>query len=247
MTLIGSRRSTLTAIAPLRERYRSETGCQIVRDSILPRGLADPYLLEVDHSVVGFAGVWNEHFPDRITELFMLPAYRFLAPALVRSLVEVSGAKELEIQTNILDGREILDACATRVWVENLLFEPGPPTTLDRPDIVFRRRREDDDGPEGDWVAEKDARIVGGGGWLTHYNPPYADLYLTVIEEVRGRGIGGYMVQELRRACGRAGYVPAARCDPANEASRRALQRGGLRRCGEILAGSLRAAPAADC
>lgn len=241
MNEIRARRAGLSEVAALRERYRGEARCQIVRDSILPRGLADPYLLEVDRRVIGYAGVWNEYFPDRITELFVLPSGRVLAAALVRSLVEASGAKELEVQTNILDGRSLLEECATRVWVENLLFEAGPDTTLDRTDLAFRRRRDDEDGPDGEWVVEKDGRIVGGGGWLTHYNPPYADLYLTVIEEARGRGIGSYMVQELRRACAGAGYVPAARCDPTNEASLRALQRGGLRPCGEILAGRLRA------
>jgi len=212
-----------------------------VRDSILPRGLADPYLLEVNHRVAGYAGVWREHFPDRITELFVLPVYRSLAPALVRSLVDVSGARELEVQTNILEGRALLEECATSIWVENLLFEAGPDTALDRPELEFRLRGEDEDVTDGEWVVEKDGRVVGCGGWLTHYNPPYADLYLTVTEDMRGHGIGSYLVQELRRACEGAGYVPAARCDPTNEASLRALQRGGFRPCGEILVGALHA------
>jgi len=90
-------------------------------------------------------------------------------------------------------------------------------------------------------VVEKQGRVLGAGAWLTHYNPPYADLYMEVVESARGRGVGSYLVQELRRACSRASYKPAARCDPTNEASRRTLERGGLRPCGEILAGSLTA------
>jgi GNAT superfamily N-acetyltransferase len=237
---IRARRADLSDVAELRGQYRSKARCQIVRDSILPRGLADPYLLEADGRVAGYAGVWNKHFLDRITELFVLPSFRRLAPVLVRSLSEASGARELEVQTNILDGRELLEECATRIRVENLLFETGPDTALDRPDLVFRRRGQDDVGPAGEWVVEKDGRVVAGGGWLTHYNPPHADLYLKVIEGVRGQGVGSYLVQELRRACEADGWAPAARCDPSNEASRRALLRGGLRPCGEILVGSLR-------
>lgn len=233
------RPTTVPDLASLRERYRSEAACQIVRYSILPRGLADPYLFTAEGEAAGFAGVWSKHFPDRITEFYLLPEFRSFGPRLVRILSEASGATELEVQTNILAGEDLLRECARPVWVENILFHEGSETDVVLPGVVFRRRRATDEGPEGQWVVEENGRVVGAGGWLTHYNAPYADIYLEVEARARAQGIGGFLAQGLRRACSTAGYRPAARCDPKNIASRRALERGGLEVCGRILAGTL--------
>ena len=235
---IQVRRVGLDEIALLRQEYRRGAPCQIVHDSILARGLADPYLLFLDGEVAGYAGVWTRYSPDRILEFFTLPPYRARAAELVRALVGQAGARELEAQTNLYDGRTLIEECATEVWTEKLLFEAAHETDIARSDLTFRRRAEGDQGPEGPWVVEKDGCMVGGGGWLTHYNPPYADLYMEVSEGARRQGIGAYLVQELRRACSREGHTPAARCDPDNEGSRRALERGGFRLCGELLIGT---------
>ncbi len=238
-----ARRARLPDIADLRELYRSEAGCQIVHDSILGRGLADPYVLEVDGEITGYAGVWNKHFPGRIMEIFTIPEYREVRPELVRALGEESGAKELEVQTNILDGRSLIERCASTVWVEKLLFGEGDEPNLERRSLLFRRRQGTDTGPEGPWIVEEKGELLGAGGLLTHYNPPYADLYMEVVNSARRRGVGSYLVQELRHVCAEQGLRPAARCDPKNHASRRTLERGGLELCGEILAGALRAEP----
>lgn len=237
MAKVQARRVPLAEIGRLREQYRYSAECQIVRDSILTRGLAHPYLFTVGKAVAGYGGVWNAYYPDRITEFFTLPQYRDLAPRLVRALCRASGAKEIEVQTNILDGQRLIEVCAAETWIEKLLFEEGDESNLNRPDLRFRPRRPGDAGPDGDWVVERQARVVGAGGWLTHYNPPYADLYMEVVEDARRQGIGSYLVQELRRACRSHGYRAAARCDPDNTGSRGALQTGGLRLCGEIVAG----------
>lgn len=239
MTEIHARAADLVEIADLRERYRSEAGCQIVRDSILPRGLAAPYVVVVNGDIAGYAGIWREHFPGRLTECFVSAEHRTRELALVRALADASGAIELEVQSNIHDGRRLLDHATSRWWTENLLFAEGAETRLRVAGVTFRLREAQDLGPEGEWVVEADGQVVGAGGWLTHYNSPYVDLYMEVAEEWRGRGIGGYLVQELRRVCANAGHRAAARCDPTNEASKRTLERGGLVHSGEILAGIL--------
>ena len=226
-------------IASLRERYRGSAHCQVVRDSILPRGLADPYALVRGGDIVGYAGVWNRHFPDRILELFVLPGHRGSRAAFLSALVQLTGAKELEAQTNIGEGGALVEAVSDEHWVENILFEEAGGAEIERVDLRFRSRREDDEGPDGDWVIERGGQVAAAGGWLTHYNPPYADLYMEVAPAHRRQGIGAYLIQELRRACKQAGYRPAARCSPENLASRRTLERGGLRVCGEIVAGRL--------
>ena len=175
-------------------------------------------------------------------EVYALSAYRTLFPALVRALADAGNASEMEVQTNIGDGRSLLEECCDRTRVEALLFEEGLETDLSHPEVTFRRRGARDAGPGGEWVIEEGGRVLGAGGWLTHYNPPYADVYIEVVDGDRRRGLGSYLVQEVRRKCSEQGYRVAARCDPKNEGSRRALERGGMAPCGEILAGTLREA-----
>jgi GNAT superfamily N-acetyltransferase len=239
MSEIRVYRTSTSDVYSLREKYRSVAWCQIVRDSILPRGLADPYLLEVEGEKAGYAGVWNRYHRHRIMEFFALPEFLAMAPELLRVLAEHTGARELEVQTNVLAGRGLLERCSSSLWTEKLLFEEGSETELTSPGLVFRERNEDDHGPDGPWVVDDEGKLRGAGGWLTHYNPPYADLYLEVIESARGQGVGSYLVQELRRACSRAGHGVAARCNPDNQASRKALERGAMVQCGEILVGVL--------
>lgn len=62
---------------------------------------------------------------------------------------------------------------------------------------------------------------------------------MEVREPARRRGVGSYLVQEVKRVCYEAGRVPAARCSPENVGSRRALEKAGLLPCGRILVGKV--------
>ncbi len=227
-------------ISPLRDLFREEVACQIVRDSILRRGLADPYLILMDGSVAGYAGVWNQHYEHRLMEFFALGETRGEAIAMFSEVLRVSGATHVEAQTNLPLMASMLHASATNITEEHVLFEDGPPTRLGCPGAVFRRRGPDDAGPEGEWVVERNATIVAAGGVLYHYKPPYGDIYMEVVEEARRQGVGSFLVQELRRVCREEGNIPAARCSPKNTASIHTLQRGGFRPCRRILAGRIR-------
>ena len=81
--------------------------------------------------------------------------------------------------------------------------------------------------------------MAASGGVLFHYNRPYGDIYLDVEAPFRRRGVGSFLVQELKRACYEGGHVPAARCNTGNVASQRTLQRAGFVPCGHILKGVL--------
>jgi GNAT superfamily N-acetyltransferase len=248
MTRDDSRRASPIEVRPvgfpgvraLRDAYRREAACQIVRDSILERGLGDAYLLVRDGEVAGYGGVWTQHFPGRVMEFFALEDHRDDLAELFAAFARTTGATHLEAQTNIgiMDG--LLDACATDVVEENILFEDGPPTELALVGATVRPRTVGDVAPEGEWILDVGWRAVAAGGVLRHYNPPFGDLFLEVIPEMRGQGLGSFFVQELRRICRAQGLTPAARCDPDNVASRRALARGGLVECGTLRAGVLR-------
>jgi GNAT superfamily N-acetyltransferase len=88
-------------------------------------------------------------------------------------------------------------------------------------------------------VLEGEGGIAAGGGVLFHYNRPYGDVYMHVLEPFRRRGLGAFLVQELKRACYEGGSLPAARCNPGNLASRKTLQKAGFVPCGHMLVGAL--------
>jgi GNAT superfamily N-acetyltransferase len=93
--------------------------------------------------------------------------------------------------------------------------------------------------PIGDYVVEMGGHVVATGGYFTHYNAPYADLYMEVRPDRRGRGIGAFLVQEVKEACYLAGRIPAARCPISNLASRATLLKAGFRECGFLVGGGI--------
>ncbi len=81
---------------------------------------------------------------------------------------------------------------------------------------------------KSDWTLELNGKAVGSGSLLFHYNHPYCDVAMEINEEYRRRGLGAYLVQELKRIAYEMGGIPAARCAPDNIASRKTLQKAGL-------------------
>ncbi|NNF28566.1 MAG: hypothetical protein HKN73_15175, partial [Gemmatimonadetes bacterium] len=164
--------------------HREEADCQIVRDSILPRGLAQPFALEVDGQLVGHAGVWIEHFPGRVMELYLSPPARAHLDRCFAELLRASGAVAIEAQTNMPLLHGVLRRFATEVRAENVLFREPTGGGEDEPkgegqdepkgdgqdepagggeeqadlssDVRLRRRQPGDEGPPGEWVLVRD-------------------------------------------------------------------------------------------
>jgi RimJ/RimL family protein N-acetyltransferase len=90
------------------------------------------------------------------------------------------------------------------------------------------------------WVVTSNGSIAGAGGILYHYNRPYGDVYMKIAEPFQGKGLGAYLVQELKKACRAIGNIPAARCNIWNLASRRTLQKAGFVPCGNLVSGDFR-------
>ncbi len=234
-------------VEAMRNLYRHEANCQIICDSLLGRGLADPYLILIEGRRAGYGGVRNRHDPGRLMEFYTLPHVRSSALPLFRELLAVSQATEIEAQTNMPLMLTMLYDCATGITEESILFEDAFTTSLACPNGVFRRAIPDDAAstfahrsePPGDWVVEANGAIVATGGFLCHYNPPYGDVYMEVSEPARRQGFGSFLVQEVKRVCYEAGKKPAARCNPTNIASRRTLQKAGFLPCGRKLVGTV--------
>jgi GNAT superfamily N-acetyltransferase len=237
----------LEEIAGMREAYRREMGCQIVHDSWHARGFTTSYLLRVAGEVAGYGSVGGAPRDPRDTlkEFYLLPRFRGSALPIFRALIDGSGARRIEAQTNDALLLLMLFDCAVEVTSPTILFADGLTTRLDARGAVFRlltdaeregafpHTHED----AGEYGLVRDGEVVATGGLAFHYNPPYADLYMEVAAPFQRKGFGSYLVQELKRACYELGCIPAARCGEGNVASRLALQRAGMFPCGRIVQG----------
>ena len=241
----------LSDILGMREEYRREMGCQIVHDSWHARGFTDSYVLRARGRVVGYGSVGGapRDTRDTVKELYVRPADRGSAAPLFEALVAASGARAIEAQTNDPLLLLMLYDHAVDVRADRVLFADGATTTLPppAPGATVRAVVEADHArvfahtlePVGEWGVDVGGELVATGGLATHYNPPYRDIYMEVAAAHQRRGVGSWLVQELKRLCYETGGVPAARCQHENVRSRRTLQRAGMFPCARILQGRL--------
>jgi GNAT superfamily N-acetyltransferase len=227
--------------------YRLEMACQVVHDSIhIRRGWTQEYLLTIGNTAVGYGSVaiggpWANQ--PALYEFFVIPTERQRLFELFQALLTASGVMAIEVQSNDALATVMLHAFAPQVTSEAILFHDKMTTALVVPGATVREptasEAPDTDVEERQWrrVVEIDGRVAASGGVLFHYNRPYGDIYMDVEEAFRRRGLGSFLVQELKRLCYEGGHVPAARCNPANLASQRTLQRAGFVPCGHILKG----------
>jgi GNAT superfamily N-acetyltransferase len=164
---------------------------------------------------------------------------------LFRALLTVSGAVMINVQSNDLLMSVMLHTFGRDVTNESILFHDKLTTALSPACATFRGATPADvpdvPGDQLKWhgVVEVDGAVAATGGILFHYNRPYGDIYMDVTESFRRRGLGSFLVQELKRVCYEGGNIPAARCGPGNVASRLTLQKAGFVPCGNILNGSV--------
>jgi GNAT superfamily N-acetyltransferase len=224
----------------MRDLYRQEMNCQIVHDSHHARGFTSPYLLRHDGRVAGYGciGDYDTQGRDVVTEFYLTLEYQCAASELFRALLVVGGASQVQAQTNDrLLSLMLYDFCRhDSITGETLLFVDAGSAYLAPPAGAVFRHSHDSESP-GTVCIEIEGEIVGTGGYLCHYNPPYGDVYMEVSEDSRRCGIGSYLVQEIKRVCYEAGKRPSSRCSCNNAASRRTLEKAGFRLCARILRG----------
>ena len=238
-------------ILPLRVRYRAEANGQIVHDSIHSRtGWTTSYLLQVGGRVAGFgsiaiAGPWKDK--PTVFEFYLLPEERGRAFELFEAFTAASGARFFEVQTSDSLLTVMLHNYGADLASEKIVFRDGLTTTLLAQGATMKRVTSpeesaccfDERAGKSEWHVELDAKPVGTGGLMFHYNHPYCDVYMEVDEAYRRRGLGAYLVQELKRIAYEMGGIPAARCDPSNVASSKTLQKAGFIPFAHILVGKI--------
>jgi GNAT superfamily N-acetyltransferase len=195
-------------------------------------------VIEVQGAAAGYGsiligGPWTG--TRTVFEFYLAPQHRARVFDAFSGLLTASEATAVKAQTNDALLTVMLHAWAKNIVSEAIVFEHKLTTahTLDR--AIFRRRGE----PDHDWCLEIDGVIAATGGILYHYNRPYGDIYMEVAETYRQRGLGSYLVQELKRVCYELGSIPGARCNPENITSRKTLQKAGFVPCAHILSGTL--------
>ena len=243
--------SSAEEILPLRTRFREEMNCQIVHDSIHRReGWTLSYLLLWAGVAAGFGsiaigGPWKDK--PTIFEFYLLPQHRARAFDFFEALLSSGGARFFEVQSNELLTTALALSYAQDIATEKIVFQDQLTTELLVTGAILKRVTSGDEirlcierrQGGGEWHLELDGNVVAKGGILFHYNRPYGDIHMDVDEKFRRRGLGAYLVQELKRECYKLGAIPAARCSPANIASRKTLQRAGFVPVAHILIGSI--------
>jgi GNAT superfamily N-acetyltransferase len=248
---IECRKAQLAEIAHLRDIYRHQMHCQVTHDSLHTRpGWTTPYLLTLDGATAGYgavthAGPWKDK--PTIFEFFVLPPLRHRTIRLFWEFVTASGTRSVETQTNDLFLGILIQTFCPTVIAEAIVFKDGITTSISIPGTTVRAVTAADAeqiaarnlDSEAKWLVQLNNEIVGTGGILYHYNRPYGDIYMSIGEPFRRRGLGSFLVQELKRICYELGSVPAARCNVKNAGSQLTLQRAGFVPCGNIVTGEL--------
>ena len=225
--------------------------CQVVYDSVHRRpGWTTTYALQLDGMMAGFASVavggpWTDK--PTIFEFYVLPAHRGRAFDLFEAVVCASGARRMEVQSNDALLAVMLHTYARDVSSESIVFRHGISTTLPPNGALLQQVTSDEDTREAiarrqggtEWRLQVDRESVAKGGILFHHNTPYGDIHMEVAEPFRRRGLGAYLVQELKRVAYELGSVPSARSNPDNVASRKTLQKAGLVPDAHVLNGSI--------
>ncbi|MEP7371841.1 MAG: GNAT family N-acetyltransferase [Chitinophagaceae bacterium] len=247
--MVKAIKTSLEEILPLRNLFLQENNFQIRYNACHERGWTDSYILIYNEAKIGYGSVkGNENRNDRDTvfEFYIIPSFRNISSLAFSELLSFSRVSFIECQSNDWLLTLLLYQHGQNINSTVILFEDHIQSSLIADDVTFRKRADNDtmfehkSEPEGDFVLVVNKEIVATGGFLLHYNMPFADLYMEVKEEHRRKGLGGFLIQELKRECYLAGRVPAARCNIENNASRATLLKAGLKIAGFMLLGTVK-------
>lgn len=242
-------KTTLAEILSFRNLFLAENNFQIRYNACHERGWSDAYLINVDGRPAGYGAVkGKDDLKDRDTafEFYVIPSYRSNLDKIFAAFLADSGAAYIECQTNDKVMCSMINIFTDHVAADVILFEEDRVTTLKANNAIFRPRKEGENyfehqsEPDGPFVVETDGHVVATGGFLLHYNKPFADLYMEVHEKYRQMGFGSFLIQEIKKECYLAGRVPAARCNINNPASKATLLKAGLRIAGFMQIGKVR-------
>lgn len=242
-------KTELKEILPLRNIFLQENNFQIRYNACYERGWTDNYMITCNEMKIGYGSVkGKENFSSRdaVFEFYIIPSFRNISSLAFAELLTVCKALFIETQSNQLLLTSLLYQCAENIYADTILFKDDFVSSINISNACFRKRNESDivfehtAEPVGDYVVELNNEVAATGGFLLHYNMPFADLYMEVKPEHRRKGLGSFLLQEVKKECYIAGRVPAARTGIENIASQAALMKAGFAVAGYMLAGNVK-------
>lgn len=75
---------------------------------------------------------------------------------------------------------------------------------------------------------ERQTLVATGECIPSQQQPPYADLGMVVAQAYRGRGLGSFMLSQLKQYCYETGWKPICSCAADNRASKKAIEKAGF-------------------
>jgi GNAT superfamily N-acetyltransferase len=239
---VSIRRCRFSKVEALRSLFLQELNAQCRYDAAHWRKGTRHYLIRGADHAIGYAAVKDTHESGgTVFEFYLIPAFRDGAMAHLREVLDCSGAEALECQSNDVFYTALVRQLSENLTCDTILYAVAQSNGLPSRGAAVRRRRRTDRvfehtvEPVGDFVVLAGEEVVGTGGFLLHYNRPFADLFMEVRADARRHGYGSFLIQQLITECYLAGRVPAARTGTDNIASQRTLLKGGLRECGRML------------
>jgi len=239
-------KTELASILRFRELFLQACNFQIRYNACHERHWTDSYLIFVDGKEIGYGSIKGKdelHNRNAIFEFYILPTYQKYSSQIFSELIKSTQVPYVECQSNDLLLASMMFEFVKSISSKVILFEKSHQTNLSQPEVIFRKRRPEDigwkKGEVGDYVLEREGKLVADGGFLLHYNMPFADLHMDVKSDCRRQGLGSFIVQEIIKECDLAGRVPAARCLISNAASKATLQKAGMKVCGYMLLGKI--------
>jgi len=242
-------KTNLQDILPLRNLFLQENNFQIRYNAQHERRWTDSYIITHNEEKIGYGSIsGKEKITDRdsIFEFYIIPTFRNLAPLAFLELLYTSKAPFIICQSNDLLLLSLLFQFAQDINADTVLLEEDFTSSMHIDKVIFRKRRDEDiifehrAEPVGTYMLEWNNEVMATGGFLLHYNMPFADLYMEVREDCRRKGFGSFLIQEIKKQCYLAGRVPAARTGLDNIASRATLIKAGFKVAGFMLLGTVK-------
>ncbi|MFT3783073.1 MAG: GNAT family N-acetyltransferase [Nibricoccus sp.] len=237
-------------VEPLRELQRQETPLAALLSSGEHQGYFQTYLITLGGAHAAYGTVGHDdrwHRAPTVFELYIRPEFRAFGETIFADFTASTNASAFEFQTSDAGLSAILSSWCGEAVVDKIIFSdslttflPGYGTIIHQfwpSDVakVFQHHSQ----PVGDWVLEFDGKIAGTGGMKHRYQPPYVDLFAEINPRYRQRGLGSYLIQELKRLCYDLGLKPCARCSPDDLPAIRTIERAGFTPCAHVLSGQL--------
>ncbi|MEM8889527.1 MAG: GNAT family N-acetyltransferase [Bacteroidota bacterium] len=246
---IDIQKLALPEILPLRDLYLQECNFQIRYDACHIRNWSDSYMIYVAGEKAGYASIKGlEELSDRnaVFEFFLLPPFRQKSSLFFAELLKETQVPFLECQSNDPILSPMMYEFGKEIESEVILFGESHQSQIEKAEVNFRLTEKGEEvfgkkeADKGTYVLELGGEVIADGGFLTHYNHPFADLYMEVAKDFRGKGYASYILQEIKKACYAAGKVPAARCNISNPASKASLLNAGMQVVGYMLKGRVK-------